>query len=78
MCLSLCPERLGHVCARFADVAFLASVLQPRDVSWTRKVSRFLIGLCLVFVESVLLVNGEIVFFALGLCANAYFNYFCV
>ena len=41
----------------------LASVLQPRDVSWTRKVSRFLIGLCLVFVESVLLVNGEIVCF---------------
>ena len=37
--------------------------LLPRDVSWTRKVSRFLIGLCLVFVESVLLVNGEIVFF---------------
>ena len=48
------------MCARFADVACLASVLQPRDVSWTRKVSRFLIGLCLVFVESVLLVNGEI------------------
>ena len=38
-------------------------MLQPRDVSWTRKVSRFLIGLCLVFVESVLLVNGEIGFF---------------
>ena len=64
------------MCARFADVAFLASVLQPRDVSWTRKVSRFLIGLCLVFVESVLLVNGEIVFLHSGLCANAYFNYF--
>ena len=57
------------MCARFADVAFLASVLQPRDVSWTRKVSRFLIGLCLVFVESVLLVNGEIVFLHSG-CAQ--------
>ena len=53
----------------FADVACLASVLQPRDVSWTRKVSRFRIGLCLVLVESVLLVNGEIVVLHSG-CAQ--------
>ena len=56
---------------------FLASVLQPRDVSWTRKVSRFLIGLCLVFVESVLLVNGEIVFLHSG-CAQMRTLIICV
>ena len=72
------PDDWGMCAQGLRMLLFLASVLQPRDVSWTRKVSRFLIGLCLVFVESVLLVNGEIVLFAFGLCVNSYFNYCCV
>ena len=72
------PDDWGMCAQGLRMLLFFASVLLPRDVSWARKVSRFLIGLCLVFVESVLLVNGEIVFFAFGLCANAYLNYVCV